>query len=78
MKSSPAVIDAVAEEAVRWLADEPGCTSVFLMLNPAFLAVLGHDFSIKKKKEPWVLVFPIIMCRFCFLALLTLRLHSKV
>lgn len=46
MKSSPAVIDAVAEEVVRWLADEPGCTSMFLMLNPAFLAVLGHDFLI--------------------------------
>lgn len=43
MKSSPAVNVAGAEEAVRMLADEQGGTSMFLMLNPVFVAVLGHD-----------------------------------
>lgn len=73
MKSSPAVNVAGAEEAVRMLADEQGGTSMFLMLNPVFVAVLGHDF-VKGTK----LGFPMIMYRFCFLALLPLRLHPKV
>lgn len=46
MKSSPAVNVAVVEEVVRRLADEPGGTSMFLMLNPVFVAVLGHDHLI--------------------------------
>lgn len=78
MKSSPAVTVAVAEEAVRMLADEQGGTSMFLMLNPVFVAVLGHDHLISQKVPNWVLVFPMIMYRFCFLALLPLRLHPKV
>lgn len=51
MKSSPAVI-GWSRRGVRQLADEPWGTSVFLMLNPLYMAVFS-SWSLNCLKRKW-------------------------